>query len=308
METFRFESCVRGHHIHKNIWNPSLGEELTCSREVENTQDPFAVAVKRRTTIVGHVPRRISAACALFIERKGTITCKITGSRCFSADLPQGGLEVPCTYTFSGDSKDVAKIKKLVCPTAKEAEKENDPPPKKRKTEVIDVSNFPDSTSSVDPVWVKFKGLSLTEVDKANVISGKALTDMHINVAQEIIKRQFPHISGLQSTLVISKAVVLLSHQHMPKLFTLVEITGFSSRTLDVVNLKFWCMIHYTHVLMLKQWSWSLLCLTQAVLRWVSVQNKMDIPSENLPRSFRQDKMREHLVSCLDNLLFSVFP
>ena len=43
METFRFESCVRGHHIYKNIWNP-LGEELTCSREVENTQDPFAVA------------------------------------------------------------------------------------------------------------------------------------------------------------------------------------------------------------------------------------------------------------------------
>ena len=46
METFRFESCVRGHHIYKNIWNP-LGEELTCCREVENTQDPFAVAVKQ---------------------------------------------------------------------------------------------------------------------------------------------------------------------------------------------------------------------------------------------------------------------
>ena len=29
---------------------------------------------------------------------------------------------------------------------------------------------------------------------------------MHINVAQEIIKRQFPHVSGLQSTLVISKS------------------------------------------------------------------------------------------------------
>ena len=40
METFWFESCVRGHHIYKNVWNPSLGEELTCSREAENTQDP----------------------------------------------------------------------------------------------------------------------------------------------------------------------------------------------------------------------------------------------------------------------------
>ena len=48
METFQIESCVRGHHIYKGIWNPSSGEKLTCSREIENTKDPFAVAVKCR--------------------------------------------------------------------------------------------------------------------------------------------------------------------------------------------------------------------------------------------------------------------
>ena len=51
METFQIESCVRGHHIYKYIWNPSSGEELTCSREIENTKDPFAVAVKRKTNL-----------------------------------------------------------------------------------------------------------------------------------------------------------------------------------------------------------------------------------------------------------------
>ena len=63
METFQIESCVRGHHIYKDIWNPS-GEELTCSHEIENTKDPFAVAVKcYRTTIVGHVLQNISCMC-----------------------------------------------------------------------------------------------------------------------------------------------------------------------------------------------------------------------------------------------------
>ena len=86
MEMFQIESCGRGYHIYKDIWNPPSGEEWTCSHEIENTKDPFAVAMKRRTTIVDHVPCKMSAACVLFIARKGTISCTITGSCCFSAD------------------------------------------------------------------------------------------------------------------------------------------------------------------------------------------------------------------------------
>ena len=47
--------------------------------------------------------------------------------------------------------------------------------------------------------------MCLTEADKDAIISGKTLTDLHINVAQELLKRQFPHFSGLQSTLLLSK-------------------------------------------------------------------------------------------------------
>ena len=36
----------------------------------------------------------------------------MTDRRC-STDLPQGGLEVPCTLTFVGESKDLLKIEKL---------------------------------------------------------------------------------------------------------------------------------------------------------------------------------------------------
>ena len=53
------------------IWNPTTGEELNCMQERVNTEDPYAVAVIRRSAVVGHVPRKMSAACALFLTTKG---------------------------------------------------------------------------------------------------------------------------------------------------------------------------------------------------------------------------------------------
>ena len=89
MELLQLESCVRGHHVYKTMWTPSLGEVLQCRIESGNAKDPYAVAVTRRNIIVGHAPRNISAACSLFLRRTGRIHCTISGARCFSADLPQ---------------------------------------------------------------------------------------------------------------------------------------------------------------------------------------------------------------------------
>ena len=84
------------------LLDPTIGETLHC--ESENAVDPYAVAVLEIATIVGHVPRKISAACNLFLRRSGsTIQCMVTGIRCYSADLPQGELEVPRELTFQGD-------------------------------------------------------------------------------------------------------------------------------------------------------------------------------------------------------------
>jgi hypothetical protein len=47
-QKFQFESCVRGHHIYQDIWTPSSVEVLICCREIYNTKDSYAVAVKRR--------------------------------------------------------------------------------------------------------------------------------------------------------------------------------------------------------------------------------------------------------------------
>ena len=83
---------------------------------MENENDQYAVAVVRDRTTVGHVPRKISAACPLFLQKGGSIHCIVTGERCYSRNLPQGGLEVPCVLKFKGQPKVVSKLKKLVTP------------------------------------------------------------------------------------------------------------------------------------------------------------------------------------------------
>ena len=55
-----------------------------------NLADRFAVAVMKGGTVVGHILRSV---CSIFIRKGGSIFCLTTGSRRFSSDLPQGGLE-----------------------------------------------------------------------------------------------------------------------------------------------------------------------------------------------------------------------
>ena len=110
MDTFNIEAMVRGYHVYRGIWNAALGEQLPCQREPMNSKDPFAVAVVKSQVAVGHIPRKISS---MFLRHGGTICCRVTGSRRYSQDLPQGGLEIPCMLTFRGEAKDIEKIRKI---------------------------------------------------------------------------------------------------------------------------------------------------------------------------------------------------
>ena len=112
--SFSFPSMVRRYHVYVHVWDASVAEELPCRRETDNYADPFAVAVIKSENIVGHVPRNISTVCSLFLRRGGSITCHVTGHRRYSRDLPQGGVEIPCTLVFQGNSKYVEKAKNLL--------------------------------------------------------------------------------------------------------------------------------------------------------------------------------------------------
>ena len=99
-------------HAHKDIWDAAIGEVLACERESHNVEDCYVVAIKKIEGIIEHLPQNLSRVCSLFI-RQGGIECTITGARRYSADLPQGGLEIPRLLLFKASPKEVKKLKKL---------------------------------------------------------------------------------------------------------------------------------------------------------------------------------------------------
>ena len=74
MEIHEVVSCIRGFHIYGDTWTPSVGEILICERESGNASDLYAMAIKKGSEVVGHVPRKMSAACSLFLQLGGALT------------------------------------------------------------------------------------------------------------------------------------------------------------------------------------------------------------------------------------------
>jgi hypothetical protein len=65
--------------------------------------------------VVGHIPRSISTVCYIFLGKpRSTITCKVTGDKRYSRDLPQGGLVIPCQLEFKGEESAVNKVQKML--------------------------------------------------------------------------------------------------------------------------------------------------------------------------------------------------
>jgi len=90
---------VREYHVYQSIWDAAIdGENLECFREVCNIHDPSAVAIRKDDSVVGHIPRAISAACSSFIRHGGLILCRVSGSR-IRKYFPS--LSIPSLHHFS---------------------------------------------------------------------------------------------------------------------------------------------------------------------------------------------------------------
>uniref|UniRef100_A0A1X7UCZ9 Ubiquitin-like protease family profile domain-containing protein n=1 Tax=Amphimedon queenslandica TaxID=400682 RepID=A0A1X7UCZ9_AMPQE len=219
---------MRPPYLQANL-DTSDNENLSYEAESNSIHDPYPVAIKRTSdrVTVGHVPRKVSAVCSLFF-RQGTIVCFVTGNPRHSTDLPQGGLEVPCSVTFNGTEEDIEKVKKLweraprsqyslpvatkiEPPPAKSTLSADEPLPKKPKldTESDSVSSEPEEPSVEK--WVtmndvnKGRPLTLSVLDKAVLLNGGLMNDCYITFAQQLLLQQFPGTKGLQSTHYIDK-------------------------------------------------------------------------------------------------------
>ena len=129
-KSLTFEAMVRGYHVYKEIWLAAVGEELSYVRKVGHCHNLFVVAVVKSAVVVIHVPRKILSICSLFLRQGGTINCRVTGGRHFW-NLPQGGLEIPCTLMLWWAHSNIDKVKMLLERAFSSndcAEKENKPP------------------------------------------------------------------------------------------------------------------------------------------------------------------------------------
>ena len=69
------DSCVRGHHVYKEIWEAAAGKRLISEKEPENQRDRNAVAIKNNGKILGLVPKKCQKYVRSFSKR-----CINTGS------------------------------------------------------------------------------------------------------------------------------------------------------------------------------------------------------------------------------------
>ena len=71
LEEHTHQSVIRGHHNHKYIWSPYIGEHLTLQLEDSNIHDRHAVCLMKDNCTVGHVPRELSRVFWYFLCHGG---------------------------------------------------------------------------------------------------------------------------------------------------------------------------------------------------------------------------------------------
>ena len=68
----------------------------------------------------------MSKLAHFFVKHDGEIRCEITGSKRYSSDLEQGGLEIPAKITFQNSNKIITeKMKKKLTPLIEECNKKH---------------------------------------------------------------------------------------------------------------------------------------------------------------------------------------
>ena len=105
-----------------------------------------------------------------------------------------------CMLKFKGEHKDLSQLKKLVTPGERNSggTMEVQQSAKKRKidlnpTIIIDDKTDEDEDGDTRSIWLSdpISHMELTQKDRSALIMGDCLNDNHINLPQELLKRQF---------------------------------------------------------------------------------------------------------------------
>lgn len=113
INSFSFDSFIRGYHVYMEHWEPWIGEVLPLERDPTNPEDKCAVAIIRCGQTVGHIPFNLAPVVSAFLKRsmnKGLV--EVTGNK---VNRGAGyGLEIPCKYQFFGSNLYIERLKTTV--------------------------------------------------------------------------------------------------------------------------------------------------------------------------------------------------
>ena len=119
--TFDFITGLRGFHVYRDIWKPSLNQFINFKQEKNNRYDRFAVAGMTilpgtlAASIVGHMPRELSRFIWYAIERGARITATLVSTQAKDSPLVQGGLEIPFIVKVEWENEiNLQRLKKKV--------------------------------------------------------------------------------------------------------------------------------------------------------------------------------------------------
>ncbi|XP_064388500.1 uncharacterized protein LOC135336575 [Halichondria panicea] len=322
---FEMESMIRGYHVYQAVWHPHIGEELCCATEHANVRDRYAVAVRKSSLTIGHIPRKISTLCSLFLQRGGTITCQVTSLRRYSSDLVQGGLEIPCVLKFEGDIKLVNKVIKL----AKIHNKSDCTAVDSNAEELPTIKEESDDTDEELPVNKKVCTVNGVNIaDLTEIISeGGQLTDLHMEYAQKLLKKQFPHINGLQPTVCLTRTTCndgpkkTLSSNQLQIVHTrgnhwiVVSAIDCEEGVVNVYDSLYETIVGATREIILNIFQASLINMVESQKQegvvdcgLFAIANATSLAYGTNPGSYVQSLMRQHLVNCLESGVLPMFP
>ena len=114
------DAFVMGHHVYKETWNPSVGEELDTAIQPNNVKDKYAVAVhqKGKKVVIGHLPLGHSGKFAktifIFLKASKENRCKIVVTAKVVNKNDGLGMKVPCRLMFTAEEKYISILKEKI--------------------------------------------------------------------------------------------------------------------------------------------------------------------------------------------------
>ena len=97
---------------------------MKMTRNLWFTTSMIIALINSELVTVGHLPKFMSKLARFFVKYAGKTRCEITGSKRYSSDLKQGGLEIPAKVIFQNSNKRIIEeMKKKLDPLVEEYNK-----------------------------------------------------------------------------------------------------------------------------------------------------------------------------------------